>query len=397
MNHFTLTNFPIKNKTIFLRVDFNVPIEKKKITDDSKIIASLDTIHFLLEQDCKIILATHLGRPEGKIVNSLRLNLIARKLEELMKYKIIKLNDCIGKEVKSKIEKGKAKDIFLLENLRFYKEEEENDLTFAHSLASLANIYVNDAFAVSHRKNASVYAITQFLPSLSGLLLEKEIKMLSKALHPKKPAVWIMGGAKLNKVELIEQAFDKADYILIGGALAFAFLRAKGISVGLSKTDTESVENAKKILKHKAAKKIILPLDFLVSEKFSSRAKTETVNFNQIKSNQIALDIGPETIKHFKMYLRKAHTIVWNGPLGYFEWMQFSKGTKEIGKFIGNLTAISICGGGETVEAINKFHLQHNLSHLSTGGGASLEFLSEKKLPGIEALERSYRKFKDRV
>ena len=397
MGHFTLTNFPVKNKTIFLRVDFNVPIEKKKITDDSKIIASLDTIHFLLEQDCKIILATHLGRPEGKIVNSLRLNLIARKLEELMKYKIIKLNDCIGKEVKSKIEKGKAKDIFLLENLRFYKEEEENDLTFAHSLASLANIYVNDAFAVSHRKNASVYAITQFLPSLSGLLLEKEIKMLSKALHPKKPAVWIMGGAKLNKVELIEQAFDKADYILIGGALAFAFLRAKGISVGLSKTDTESVENAKKILKHKAAKKIILPLDFLVSEKFSSRAKTETVNFNQIKSNQIALDIGPETIKHFKMYLRKAHTIVWNGPLGYFEWMQFSKGTKEIGKFIGNLTAISICGGGETVEAINKFHLQHNLSHLSTGGGASLEFLSEKKLPGIEALERSYKKFKDRV
>ena len=397
MGHFTLTNFPLKNKTVFLRVDFNVPIEKKKITDDSKIIASLDTIHFLLEQDCKIILATHLGRPEGKIVNSLRLNLIARKLEELMKYKIIKLNDCIGKEVKSKIEKGKAKDIFLLENLRFYKEEEENDLTFAHSLASLANIYVNDAFAVSHRKNASVYAITQFLPSLSGLLLEKEIKMLSKALHPKKPAVWIMGGAKLNKVELIEQAFDKADYILIGGALAFAFLRAKGISVGLSKTDTESVENAKKILKHKAAKKIILPLDFLVSEKFSSRAKTETVNFNQIKSNQIALDIGPETIKHFKMYLRKAHTIVWNGPLGYFEWMQFSKGTKEIGKFIGNLTAISICGGGETVEAINKFHLQHNLSHLSTGGGASLEFLSEKKLPGIEALERSYKKFKDRV
>ena len=184
---------------------------------------------------------------------------------------------------------------------------------------------------------------------------------------------------------------------MIGGALAFAFLRAKGISVGLSKTDTESVENAKKILKHRSAKKIILPLDFLVSKTFSSRAKVESVKFNQIKSNQIALDIGPETIKHFKMYLRKAHTIVWNGPLGYFEWMQFSKGTKEIGKFIGNFTSISICGGGETVEAINKFHLQHNLSHLSTGGGASLEFLSEKKLPGIEALERSYRKFKDRV
>ena len=314
-----------------------------------------------------------------------------------MRCKINKLNDCIGKEVKAEIEKGNPKDIFLLENLRFYKEEEENDLAFAHSLASLANIYVNDAFAVSHRKNASVHAITPFLPSFSGFLLEREIEQLSKALHPKKPAVWVMGGAKLNKIELIKQAFHKADYILIGGALAFAFLRAKGIPVGMSKTDRESVENARKILKDKASRKIILPLDFLASEKFSSRAKAEIVGFNRIKSNQIALDIGPETIKLFKIYLRKAHTIVWNGPLGYFEWVQFSKGTKEIGKFIGSLTATSICGGGETVEAIRKFHLQHNLTHLSTGGGASLEFLSGKKLPGIEALENSYKRFKDRI
>jgi phosphoglycerate kinase len=383
----------LTGKIVLLRVDYNLPLKNGKIVDDSKITASLPTIKYLIEQKCKIIIATHLGKPNGKIVKELKTDVLAEQLQKIIKRKVIKFDDCIGKEIKEKVLHSKS-NLFMLENLRFYKEEEQNNAIFAHSLADLAEIYINDAFAVSHRKHASIEAITNFLPSLAGSLLEKEICYLTKALNPKRPSIWIMGGAKLDKVNLVSNAMKKSDRILIGGALAFPFLKAKSIRIGQSKIDKKSVEVAKSLLKKFSARKIILPKDFLVTERLSPQAKTKIVNYNQIKNDQIALDLGPKTIELFKKYLDKAHTIVWNGPLGYYEWAKFSIATKEIGRYLGNVDCLKIAGGGETLAAIDKFHLRHNLTHVSTGGGAALAFLSGNKLPGIVALEKNFKKFK---
>ncbi len=395
---FSLRKFPLAGKTVLLRVDYNVPLKEGKVLDAKRIVASIPTLQFLLHQNCKIILATHLSQPEGKFVPEFSTKNLVSTLQGLFpKRKIVWLNDCIGKEVRKKISAGSTKEIFLLENLRFYSQEEENNAFFAHSLASLAQVYVNDAFAVSHRKHASVQAITQYLPSIPGFLLEKEIAQLQKALHPQKPVVWIIGGAKLNKIGLLQQALKKADFILIGGALAFAFLKAKGIPIGMSKIDTSSVREAKKILQSSLSKKIILPIDFLVAEQFSPRAKARVVSANAIQSQQMGLDLGPRSVEHFKSYLQKAKTIVWNGPLGYFEWEKFAFSTKAIGRFIGTLSATSLAGGGETAEALEKFRLTHCFTHLSTGGGAALEFLSGKELPAIKALENNYKHWRNRI
>lgn len=401
MQRFQLKEFPLENKTVFLRVDYNVPLTEKnknEVKDNTKIKASLETIRYLLSQNCKIVIATHLGDPNGQIVSKLKVDPLARELKKFLpKETIIKINDSIGKGTKEIIDHGKSKEIFFLENLRFYKEEEENDLAFAHSLADLAEVYVNEAFAVCHRNHASVSAITQFIPSIPGFWLEKEISNLNKAFKPETPSIWIMGGVKLNKIGLIHQALKRADKILIGGALAFSFLKAKGIPVGVSKIDAESISLAKKILDSSKAKKIILPLDFIVADKLSPDAKTKIVLYNQIQSLQMGLDLGPKTTILFERYLHDAKTVVWNGPLGYFEWAKFAASTKEIGRFLGRIEAVKIVGGGETVEAINKFHLKHNFTHVSTGGGASLEFLSGKKMPGIDALVENYRKFRNKV
>lgn len=397
MKHFTLSKFPLENKTVLLRVDYNVPLKNNKVTDNTKIKASLPTIKYLLQKNCKIILATHLGRPQGKTVTSLKTDPLAKELGKLLDRRVVKLNDCLGKEIKEKISRSRSQ-LFLLENLRFYKEEESDNPAFAHSLANLAEIYVNDAFAVCHRKHASVHAITRFLPYLPGLLVEKEIKYLSKALKPARPAVWMIGGAKLDKVSFIKQALKKADYILIGGALAFSFLKAKGINVGVSKTSISSVKIAGQLLKKKkVVRKLILPHDFVAAEKFSAQAKIRTVFYNQFENHDMGLDLGPDTIELFKRYLRKAQTIVWNGPLGYFEWVKFAKSTKEIGRLLGKLTATSIVGGGETAEAMRKFHLAHNITHLSTGGGASLAYLSGEKLPGLVVLEKNWKRFRKKI
>ncbi len=398
MNRFSLTLLPLEHKTVFLRVDFNVPLSGSTVLDDRKIQATLHTIEYLLEKNCKIIIATHLGRPEGKIIEELRIAPIVKALQKLLpKVKIIGLHDCLGQAVRSAISLGKQKEIFFLENLRFYQEEEENDPTFAHALADLADFYVNDAFGL-YSKHASVAAITQFLPSAAGFLLEHELQQLSKALHPQHPAIWLMGGAKLSKVDLIKQALKKADNILVGGALAFAFLKAKGFPVGQSKTDHDSIQVAKNILKKRIARtKIILPVDFVAATTFSPNAKTIVVPSDQIPTNVICLDLGPQTIELFKRHLRQSRTIVWNGPLGYFEWAKFATATREIARFISKLTATSICGGGETAEAIERYHLEHGITHVSTGGGASILFLSGKRIPAITALEESYRKFRKRM
>ena len=396
MPKFNLKTFPLNQNTVFLRVDYNVPLKNGKVVDNTKIKSSLETIKFLLQKRSKIVLAFHLGRPKGKIVPELSVNPIVKELQKLLpQERITKLNDCIGKDIRNKILIGNYRQIFVLENLRFYKEEEQNNTAFAHSLANLAEIYVNDAFANSHREHASMEAITHFIPSTAGFLVEKELFYLNKTLKPKKPAIWIIGGAKLDKVDFIQQALKKADKILIGGALCFPFLRAQGIKVGHSKSDPQSIIIAKKILNNsKNRKKIILPLDFVVTEKMNPQTKTELVAYNQIQPSQIALDIGPKTIALFKQHLTPAKTILWNGPLGYSEWVKFSKGTKEIGRFLDEIECTKIAGGGETAEAIHNFHLAHNFTHVSTGGGAALMFLSGKKLPALVALEKNYLKFK---
>jgi len=398
MKRFLLTELPLQNKTVFLRVDYNVPFSEHKIIDNTKIKTSLPTIKYLLQNNCKIILATHFGRPKG-FSSEFSVAPLVKELQKLLpNKKILKLDDCIGKKVSSAIKEGKPQTIFMLENLRFYPEEEKNDAFFAHSLASLAYVYVNDAFGVAHRKHASVCAITEYLPSTAGILLEKELHSLAQGLTPKKPSIWIMGGAKLDKITLLERALQKYDYILIGGALAFAFLKAQGIPIGASKSDAASIEVARKILKSKNAHKIILPVDFAVTETFSPRAKTAIIDYRHLQSHQIGLDLGPKTINLFKQYLASAKIVVWNGPLGYIEWAQFALATKEIARFLGKLEgAITLVGGGETAEVLTRFHLHHQLTHVSTGGGAALEYLAGEKLPALTSLEKNYTKFKRKI
>ncbi len=395
---FHLKTFPIKGKRVFLRVDYNVALQGKKVVDVTKIRDSLPTIHYLLGQGCSLVVASHLGRPDGKVVDDLRLTPVVREMRKLLPgVHIQTVTSCIGKEVSVKAQKLSPGSILVLENLRFYKQEEDNDPAFAHSLADLAQVYVNDAFGTVHRAHASVDAITHFLPSMAGFLVEKEVFYLSKALMPVRPCVWIMGGAKLSKVGLMKKALTKADYILVGGALPFPFMRAQGKEVGMSKLDADAITVAKALLKTTHAHKLIFPVDFAVAPSMELRASRSVVRVNRIASSMFALDIGPETVALFETYLRKAKTIVWNGPLGYFESARFAQGTKDIARYISKLTATTIVGGGETEEAVRKFRLEDSLTHVSSGGGASLEFLEGKKLPALEALSRNYIQFGKKI
>ena len=394
MHYFTLRNAPLADKTVLLRVDFNVPLnEVGNITDNRRIKESLPTIRYLLAENAKMILLSHLGRPEGEIVEKWRLDKVAKELSRLLKHDVRKVSDCIGLTVHQAVVNMRPKEIILLENLRFHVEEEKNDHNFARELASLGDYYINDAFSVSHRVHASVEAITEFIPSAAGFLLEKEIHQLSAALHPQQPLVLLLGGAKVSdKVPLIEHYLPKAEKILIGGAMAFSFLKAKKLDVGMSKMDVSSVKEAEVLLK-KAEKKIVLPIDIIVADKFSEKATAKHVLVRNIPPNAVGLDIGPETIKHFQEELKSARTVIWNGPMGVFEWEKFSHGTKELARFIASSGMASYAGGGETAEALAKFGLLEKFTHVSTGGGAALEFLSGKRLPGLAALERNFERF----
>lgn len=394
---FSINSYPLENKLVLLREDYNIETSEKSKQEEInlKIKESLPTINFLLNKNCKIIIATHLGRPGGRIVPELSVQQLIKELKRQINRSDVNIITKIdlNNPVIEKIHTAKKTRIFFLENLRFNPEEEKNDLVFAKKLASLADVYVNDAFGVCHRKHASIDAITQFLPSMPGFLVEKEISQLNKALKPKRPSAWILGGAKLDKIDLINQALDKADYVLIGGALAFPFLKAKGIPVGMSKVDQNSINATKELLQHKNSTRIILPIDFIASEEFSVKAKGIVVQYNHILPKQICLDLGPQTIDLFKQYLRKSHTIVWNGPLGYFEWTPFATATREIARYISNLTATTICGGGETSKALQKYRLADRMTHVSTGGGAAIAFLSGKNLPGLDAFYSNHKKF----
>jgi len=390
MGKSTVRDVNLKNKKALVRVDFNVPLDKEGlVTDDRRIQAALPTIKFILDQQPrKVILMSHLGRPKG-ITESLRLTPVGDRLQELLKEKVLKLDDCIGEKVKRAIETSSQR-VVLLENLRFHKEEEKNDPAFAKSLASLADIYVNDAFSSAHRAHASTVGIAQFLPAVAGLSLEKEINYLGKALeNPRKPFVVILGGAKVSdKIMMIENLLPKADSFLIGGGMAYTFLKAEGRKIGTSLCENDKIAVAKSLLE-KAAKAqvpIALSSDFVVVTKFDSSTDMKIVP--EIPDGWMGVDIGPKTRRHFQEILSKAKTIIWNGPLGVFENDDFAHGTREIAEYIAGLRDVTtIIGGGDSAAAIAKFHLEEKMTHISTGGGASLEFLEGKELPGIAALQ----------
>jgi 3-phosphoglycerate kinase len=390
MAKLTLKELDLKNKVVLCRADFNVPQDASlKITDDTRIRATIPTIKYILENGAKkLVLVSHLGRPDGKVVEKYSLKPVAERLKELLGEPVKFVNECVGDNVKKEITEAKER-VILLENLRFHAEEEGNDANFSKQLASLADIFVNDAFGTAHRAHASTEGVTHYLKSAAGFLLEKEIQYLGSAVqNPARPFIVILGGAKVSdKIAVIENLLPKADAIIIGGGMAYTFLKAQGKNIGNSKLEKDKLDLAKTILEKSKQlnKEILLPVDNVVVDTIAADAKSEVVQ-DSIPDGKIAVDIGPKTIDLFEAKLKSAKTIVWNGPLGIFEMDAFSNGTKEIAKFISTLKCTSIIGGGDTAAAVTKFSVEDKMSHVSTGGGASLEYLEGKNLPGVAAL-----------
>ncbi len=393
MNKMTIKDIDTKDKKVIMRVDFNVPHDKRSgtITDDTRIRAAIPTIEYILKQGPKkLILMTHLGRPDGQVKEELRLDKVAERLSGLIKVPVKKLNDCVGEAVKKEID-ASAEKVVLLENLRFHAEEEKNDPSFARELAGLADVYVNDAFGTAHRAHASTEGIAHLLPAVAGFLLDKEIKYLGTSLEaPQKPFAVILGGAKVSdKIGVIENLLKKADRLIIGGGMAYTFLKARGLSIGNSKLEKDKIGLAQETLEkaQKAGVQVFLPLDHLIVDNIEAPTRTQTTPDAGIPEGMIAVDIGPQTIRSFIDALKDARTICWNGPLGIFENDRYAKGTREIAQFIATTGAKTIIGGGDTAGALAKFGLQDKMTHISTGGGASLEFMEGKALPGIAALK----------
>jgi 3-phosphoglycerate kinase len=388
----SISDLDIAGQPIFLRADLNVPLnENGQITDETRIVASLETIQYARKQGAKIILASHLGRPKGKKIPKMSLKPVARNLSNHLKQDVIMAPDCIGNEVQQLADNLANGQILLLENLRFHKGETDNDPVFARHLASLAKIYINDAFGTAHRAHASTVGITQYMEkSAAGFLLEREIEYLGGALtNPRRPFTALLGGAKVStKIEVLENLIDKVDNLLIGGAMAFTFLKAMGSSVGKSIVEDDKLDVAKTIYqKAKEAKlNFMLPSDFIVAEKFEPDAPYKEVDASEIPANWVGMDIGDNTIKAFSKIIGASQTIVWNGPMGVFEMEHFSKGTRVIAQKVAHCKGTSIVGGGDSVAAVYQAGVADRISHISTGGGASLEFLAGKSLPAIEAL-----------
>ncbi|NGX41201.1 MAG: Bifunctional PGK/TIM [Candidatus Anoxychlamydiales bacterium] len=396
MKKFSITDLDLNNKKVLMRVDFNVPLtDDDKISDDTRIKAALQSIKYVLDNGASLILMSHLGRPKGKKDPKLSLKIVAKRLGDLLQKEVKMAPDSIGPEVENLAKDLKPGEILLLENLRFHEAETkpEKDPNFAKSLASLGEIYINDAFGTAHRKHSSTFTITEYFPkkSLMGFLLKKEISFLGKAIkNPKRPFYAIIGGKKIStKIGVIDSLIDKVDGIFIGGAMTYTFLKALNLSVGKSIYEEDFVKEAQKIMTKCDVKKVrlYLPLDTVVADEFKNDAKTQIINTDEnIPDNFEGMDIGPKTIKEFSKLLKDGKTILWNGPLGVFEFDNFAKGTNEIAKAISKINCISIVGGGDSIAAINKLGLGDKFSHLSTGGGASLEYIELGTLPGIEAL-----------
>lgn len=380
----------LQGKKVLMRVDFNVPIDKDgRIIDDNRIRAALPTIVYIISQKAKLILMSHLGRPDGKRQEKYSLSKLAKHLEDLLNQSVSMLDDCIGDDVKKSISSMQDGEILMLENLRFHEGEENKDIEFCNELASLADIYVNDAFGVAHRDHVSTASIAKILPSYAGFLLENEVKMLKTVLeYPESPRVAILGGSKVkDKLFLIENLLDKMDIILIGGGMANTFLKAKGYEIGKSIYENDLLEEARNIMKKASerATEIILPIDLVVANEISDQPRVNVVSLTEVPLEWLIVDIGPRTSAEFGEVLKKARTVVWNGPLGVYENKYFAKGTEQVAKSLAQSDAVSLIGGGDTVAVINNLGLEDKITHISTGGGATLEFLEGKKLPGVLA------------
>jgi phosphoglycerate kinase len=391
MNKKSVRDVELKGKKVFVRVDFNVPLEQGKITDDTRIRETLPTIRFLVDAGAKVILASHLGRPNGQISEELRLTPVAARLAELLGKPVAKADEAIGDAVQAQVAKLNEGDLLLLENVRFYEGEEKNDPELAKAFAALADLFVNDAFGAAHRAHASTAGIAQYIPAVSGLLMEKELEVLGKALtRPERPFTAIVGGAKVkDKISVIENLLNLADNIIIGGGLSYTFLKAQGHEIGKSLVDNSKLDLALTFLQTAKEKGVnfLLPIDIVVADDFSKDANTQIVPVTSIPAGWEGLDIGPETSKLYAETIAKSKLVVWNGPMGVFEIEPFSHGTRAVAEACATTSAYTIIGGGDSAAAVEKFHLADKMDHMSTGGGASLEFMEGKALPGVVALQ----------
>ena len=391
----TIRDFELRGKRVLIRVDFNVPLDKDlRVTDDNRIRASLPTIQYALERGAKVVLMSHLGRPDGRPVSSMSLTPATNRLAELLKRDVVQCSDCVGARMKEELRALDAgKDVAVLENLRFHPEEEKDDPAFAKQQAENGQIYINDAFGSSHRAHASIHAITQYLPSGAGLLLEKEIRYLGEAVQsPKKPFVAVLGGSKVSdKIGVVENLIAKVDKILIGGAMAYTFMKVQGLEIGDSKYEKDKTDLARSILE-KAKQKgvaILLPADHVTVQKVDENAPTR-VEGPGISAGRLGVDIGPKTVEQFSRALESAKTVIWNGPMGIFEMKPFANGSRQIATKLSELKdAVTVIGGGDTAACVIGFGLEGKMTHVSTGGGASLEYLEGKVLPGIAALSKN--------
>ncbi|MFW6001234.1 MAG: phosphoglycerate kinase [Halanaerobium sp.] len=388
----TLKDMDFKGKKVLVRVDFNVPLKDGKVTDTTRIKAALPTIEYLVREEAKVLLISHLGRPGGEIKEELRMDPVAKELANLLNKEVKKADDSIGEDVKSAADNLENGEVLLLENSRFYAGEKANDPEYAKSLASLADLYVNDAFGAAHRAHATTVGVTEYLPSAAGFLMQKELNALGEVMeNPESPFVAIMGGAKVSdKIDVIRNLITKVDYLIVGGGIANTFLLAKGYEVGNSLVEADKVELAKELMKEAEdlGVEIVIPEDLVVADDFAEDAESKVVKADQIPAGWQALDSGgPESLKRYKEIIKNAKTVIWNGPLGVFEMDKFAHGTLELAKALAESDAHSVIGGGDSAAAINMAGVADKMSHISTGGGASLMFFEGKELPGVAALD----------
>lgn len=386
----TMQQVKVNGKRVFCRVDFNVPMENGEITDDTRIRAALPTIQYLLNSGAKVILASHMGRPKGEVHEELRLTAVGEHLSGLLHRPVQKLDESIGESVQLAISKMENGDVILLENVRFHKGEEKNDPELAEKFAELADLYVNDAFGAAHRAHASTEGIAKHIPAVSGLLMEKELDVLGKALfEPERPFTAIIGGAKVkDKIGVIDHLLDKVDNLLIGGGLSYTFSKAQGNDIGKSLVEEDKVDLAKSFIE-KAKEKgvnLFLPIDAVVASEFSKDAETKVVDIDAIPSDWMGLDIGPKTTTQYADVIKNSKLVIWNGPMGVFEMTPFAAGTKGVAEAMAFTNAFTVIGGGDSAAAVEKFEVADKMDHISTGGGASLEFMEGKDLPGVVAL-----------
>ena len=392
MNKKNVKDVKVQGKRVLVRADFNVPLDEQgQITDDTRIRASLPTLEYLVKEGARVILASHLGRPKGKVNPKYSLAPVAKRLSELLGQAVPIAGDCVGDVAMEAVSKLQDGQVLLLENVRFHVEEEKNDPTFARDLAALAELFVNDAFGTAHRAHASTEGVTHYIPAVEGLLMQKEVEFMGNALaRPERPFVAIIGGAKVSdKIGVIENLLEKVDALIIGGGMANNFLKAQGLNVGKSLLEEEKVALAKQLIEKAKAKgvKLELPIDVVVALAFDAKAPHHTVVVSEIKDDEMALDIGAASADRFATLISTARTVIWNGPMGVFEMDAFAKGTERVAQAVANCNGITIVGGGDSVAAVKKMGVADQMTHISTGGGASLEFLEGKVLPGVAALQ----------